>query len=122
MHTSTHAMRLIVVTAALACLATPARAQSDSPTNATSAPAEAKTLYEGHCQKCHGPSGKPSAAMKKLLPELPTWNAAFFAARSDSDIVAVLKNGKGKNMKPFGDRLSESQMQSLAKYIRNLAP
>jgi len=41
-----------------------------------------KTLFEKHCRKCHG-DGRPSPAMKKLLPELPTWDEAFFAKRTD---------------------------------------
>ncbi|MBM3906616.1 MAG: cytochrome c [Gemmatimonadetes bacterium] len=114
-------MRLLFVLAALACFGVPAFAQGASLTGSEST-AEPKALYEAHCQKCHGPAGAPSAAMKRLLPELPALSPAFLANRSDSAIVAVLKNGKGKNMKPFGDRLTEAQMQALAKYIRNLAP
>jgi mono/diheme cytochrome c family protein len=118
----TSSMRLLIAIVAVACVAAPAAGQSGAPSSVPPSAAEAKTLYEGHCQKCHGPAGQPSAAMKKLLPELPTWSAAFFATRSDSDIVSVLMNGKGKNMKPFGDRLNEAQMQALAAYIRTLVP
>ncbi|MBI2407838.1 MAG: cytochrome c [Gemmatimonadetes bacterium] len=83
---------------------------------------DGKTLFETHCRKCHGPAGRPIAAMKKLLPELPTWDAAFFAKRTDADIVVVLTNGKGKNMKPFADRLTADEMLAVARYIRTLAP
>jgi mono/diheme cytochrome c family protein len=83
---------------------------------------DGKALFETHCRKCHGPAGRPIAAMKKLLPELPTWDGAFFAKRSDADIVAVLTNGKGKNMKSFADRLSPDEMLAVARYIRTLSP
>jgi mono/diheme cytochrome c family protein len=119
-------MRLLIATFALACLGAPAGAQTATPSNAapSAAPgaAEAKPLYDAHCRKCHGPAGQPSAAMKRLLPDLPSWSPAFFATRSDADIVTVLKNGKGKNMQPFGDRVSEAQMKALAAYIRTIVP
>jgi mono/diheme cytochrome c family protein len=83
---------------------------------------DGKQLFEAHCQKCHGPAGRPSAGIKKLLPEIPLWDAAFFAKRTDDEIVTVLKNGKGKNMKPFNDRLKPDEMLAVAKYIRTLTP
>jgi len=82
---------------------------------------DGKALFEKNCRKCHG-DGRPSPAMKKLLPELPTWDEAFFATRTDADIVAVLSNGKGKNMKPWKDTLSAEEMAAVAKYIRTLRP
>lgn len=83
---------------------------------------DGKALFEAHCRKCHGPTGTPSAAMKKLLPELPVWDAAFFAQRSDEQFVQVITNGKGKNMKPLRDVLKPEEVLAVAKYIRTLAP
>ena len=60
--------------------------------------------------------------MKKLLPELPVWDARFFAQRSDDQIVEVIMNGKGKNMKPLRDVLKPDEMAAVAKYIRTLNP
>ncbi|MFA6168224.1 MAG: cytochrome c [Gemmatimonadaceae bacterium] len=83
---------------------------------------DGKAIFDAHCKKCHGATGKPSTAMKKLLPELPVWDANFFAQRSDAQIVEVLMNGKGKNMKPVRDVLKPEEMLAVAKYIRTLAP
>ena len=83
---------------------------------------DGKAIFDAHCKKCHGATGKPSAAMKKLLPELPVWDARFFAQRSDDQIVQVLMNGKGKNMKPVREVLKPEEMLAVAKYIRTLAP
>lgn len=83
---------------------------------------DGKALFDAHCRKCHGPTGKPSAAMKKLLPELPVWDAPFFAQRSEEQIVEVITNGKGKNMKPMRDLLKPDEVLAIAKYIRTLAP
>jgi len=83
---------------------------------------DGKALYDLHCKKCHGATGTPSAAMKKLLPELPVLDARFFAQRSDDQIVEVIMNGKGKNMKPLRDVLKSAEMVAVAKYIRTLNP
>ncbi len=83
---------------------------------------DGKALFETHCQKCHGPRGHPSAGMKKLLPELPTWDAAFFRKRTEEDVLRVLQSGKGKNMKSFADRLTPEERSAVAKYIRTLNP
>ncbi|MHB8839754.1 MAG: c-type cytochrome [Gemmatimonadaceae bacterium] len=91
-------------------------------THAAAQTPDGQSLFATHCQKCHGPNGKPSAGMKKLLPELPTWDAAFFAKRTEEDILAVLKNGKGRNMKPWGDKLTPDEMVAVARYIRTLRP
>lgn len=105
-------MRALFTTAVLIALATPGHAQAP----------DGKALFEANCRKCHGATGKPSTAMKKLIPELPTWDAAFFAKRTDADIVSVLANGKGKNMKAYKDLLKPEEMAALAKYIRTLQP
>lgn len=82
---------------------------------------DGKAIFETHCRKCHGASGTPSAAMKKLLPELPLWDAKFFAQRTDDSIVRILVNGKGKNMKALRNVLTPDEMVAVAKYIRTLA-
>jgi mono/diheme cytochrome c family protein len=83
---------------------------------------DGKAIFVERCQKCHGPAGRPSDMIKKLLKEIPTWDAAFFAARSDSSIIATLKEGKGKNMKSFAEVLKPEEMAAVAKYIRTLRP
>ena len=77
---------------------------------------DGKALFEKNCRKCHG-EGQPSPAIKKLFPEIPTWDEAFFAKRTEADILAVLTNGKGKNMKPWKDALSPEEMAAVAQYI-----
>ena len=83
---------------------------------------DGKAIFDTHCRKCHGATGNPSAAMKKLLPELPVWDATFFAQRSDEQIVEVIMTGKGKNMKPLRDVLKPEEIVAVAKYIRTLSP
>ncbi|MDP1891973.1 MAG: cytochrome c [Gemmatimonadaceae bacterium] len=83
---------------------------------------DGKAVYDVHCRKCHGATGRPTAAMKKLLPELPVFDASFFAQRSDDQLVEVITTGKGKNMKPLRDVLKPEEMRAVAKYIRTLTP
>ena len=82
---------------------------------------DGKAVFEANCRKCHN-NGRPTPGIKKLLPEIPVWDSAFFAKRSEDDILTVLKNGKGKNMKPFADRLRPEEMVAVARYIRTLKP
>jgi len=83
--------------------------------------ADGKALYDQHCKKCHGPAGKPSAGIQKLNPKIATFDAAFFAKRSDADLVKGIDEGKGK-MKPFKDKMKPDEMAAVAKYIRTLKP
>lgn len=80
---------------------------------------DAKQIYDRDCRKCHGVRGTPPQAMKRIMPTMPTFDAALLAKISDDSIVAVLKHGKGENMKPF-TTLTAEEMKSLARYIREL--
>lgn len=82
---------------------------------------DGKAIFEEHCRKCHGVAGVPLKAMKTLLPKLPTFDAAFTAARSDDSVVTILTNGKGKDMKSFKDKLTADEMTAVARYLRLLA-
>jgi len=100
---------IVVLSAALA-----AGAGAQSP--------DGKALFEANCAKCHGLAGRPSAIIRKMFPEIPTYDDAFFSKRSEDDIIGVLMNGKGKNMKPWPDKLSPQEMAAVARYIRTLKP
>lgn len=82
---------------------------------------DGKTLYEAQCKKCHGLTGKPSAGIKKMNPKIETFDAAFFAKRTDADLVKGISEGKDK-MKPFKDKMSPEEIAAVAKYIRTLKP
>lgn len=84
-----------------------------------SAQADGKAVYEANCKKCHGAAGVPSAAIKKMSPKIETFNAAFFANRSDAEVVKQITEGKDK-MKPFKDKLTPEEIAAVAKYIRTL--
>lgn len=81
----------------------------------------AKMLYEKNCRKCHGPDGVPSKAMQKKFSKIETFDAAFFAKRSDDSLVAVLTKGTTKDMKSFKSKLAPDEMKAVASYIRSFA-
>jgi len=101
--------QLLVLGVLLAASATVASAQG----------ADGKALYEANCKKCHGATGAPSAAIKKMNPKIEAFDAAFFAKRSDADLVKGIAEGKDK-MKPFKDKMKPDEISAVAKYIRTL--
>lgn len=82
---------------------------------------DGKALYLAHCKKCHGETGKPSDAIKKMNPKIETFDAAFFATRTDAQLAKGITDGKGK-MKPFKDKLTPEEIAAVAKYTRALQP
>ena len=90
-------------------------------TSAAAQGADGKAIYDANCKKCHGVTGKPSDAIKKMNPKIETMDAAFFAKRSEADVVKQITEGKDK-MKPFKDKLKTDEIAAVAKYIRTLKP
>lgn len=104
-------MRSFFLLGALTLVASTAAAQG----------ADGKALYDQHCKKCHGATGKPSAGIQKMNPKIEAFDAAFFAKRTDADLIKGIDEGKGK-MKPFKDKMKPDEMAAVAKYIRTLTP
>jgi cytochrome c oxidase cbb3-type subunit III len=82
---------------------------------------DAKALFDQSCMQCHGVRGHPPRAMKASLPNIPTFDSAFIAVRTDDSIVTVLTRGKNGDMPSFKGKLTPAQMAVLAKYVRTLA-
>ena len=79
-------------------------------------------LYRQHCRSCHGAKGVPPARMVTLYPTLKTLaDSAEQARLTEQAIIAVLQHGKGKDMKPFTDKLSAAEMAAVAKFVKSLA-
>ncbi len=80
------------------------------------------TLYRENCRSCHGAKGVPAQRMLSVYPKLKTLaDSAFLAARSTDSIVAVIRHGAGRDMKPFAEKLSNEEMTALAKFVKTLA-
>ena len=117
---TTRSMLAILVTAAIGC-AYSGRLASASQLREQQEPA-GKAPYEANCRKCHGVRGVPPKTMKAKYPKIATFDAEFFAKRSDDSVVTVLVKGKGDDMKSFKNKLTHDQMVAVAAYIRELVP
>src|SRR5574341_2453684 len=74
-------------------------------------------LYRQNCRSCHGVKGVPPARMVSVYPTLRSLaDSAQLAQLTTDSIVAVLKHGRGKNMKSFADRLSPAEMLAGAQF------
>jgi cytochrome c6 len=102
-------VRMVFLAAAVTFVFIPAaRAQS-----------EAGTLYKAKCAGCHGqdgsgstPAGKAMGAHDLHSPEIQK--------ESDSDLAAVITNGKNK-MPAYDKKLKPAEIDGLVAYIRTLA-
>lgn len=103
----------LVVGVALGLTAGAAAAAAQAP--------DGEVLYRQQCRACHGTTGAPPQRMRTLYKTLPTLDSTFLAARSDDSLVAVLRNGIGRDMKSYKDKLTPEQMRAVAKYVRTFA-
>ncbi|RMG38430.1 MAG: cytochrome C oxidase Cbb3 [Gammaproteobacteria bacterium] len=77
--------------------------------------ADAPALYAQHCAQCHGP-GRLGGMGPALLPE------NLHRLKRDK-AMATIRNGRAATqMPPFGDKLSDGQIQALVDYIYTPLP
>jgi high-affinity iron transporter len=82
---------------------------------------EGEGLYIQGCVTCHGSSGLGDGAAARTLSRLPPELGSFAwqAERSDSQLVAAVREGKiGTPMPPA--QLTPAQVQSVVAYVRSL--
>ncbi len=78
--------------------------------------------YEANCRKCHGARGVAPKVMVTKFPKITTFDAVFFAKRTDDSVIAIMtKGGATADMKSFKDKMSRDQMKEVATYIRSFA-
>ncbi len=109
-------MRVWTVVAA-ALIALPIAATAQQP--AAAGEPDGAALYRQNCRSCHGARGVAPARMLTIYPTLKTLADSTLQAHMTVDtIVAVLRHGRGKDMKPFADRLSPAEMTAVAKFVK----
>jgi mono/diheme cytochrome c family protein len=84
----------------------------------TAQAAVGQSIYRDECRTCHGAAGKPTQRAVSQYKDMPTFDAAFFANRSQDSVVAVLNRGVGKDMKSFKSKLSPEEIAAVAKYVK----
>ena len=89
---------------------------------ATAYAEETQDVWNAKCKSCHGEDGKAKTKMgeKEKIPDMT--NADWQKNHSDEKIRDAIVNGSKDNakMKPFKDKLTPEQIDSLVKYIRTL--
>ncbi len=105
------------VLALMFCLMASAR-----PTGAVNAPSTASSaaeLYSRNCTSCHGRDGKAKGLKARAKGARDLTDGQWQDRVSDERIFNSINNGKGK-MPAYGKKLSESDINSLVTYVRNL--
>jgi mono/diheme cytochrome c family protein len=77
-----------------------------------------EAIYKANCQSCHGSTGTPNAGIAKAMGVKPT-NDPSYKTVSEADMIAAVKNGKGK-MKAFAGKLTDDQIKTSVEYFRSL--
>jgi cytochrome c6 len=100
-------IRLAAVGVMVASLATAAFAQDSG-----------ADTYKAKCQMCHAADGSGSTPAGKAMGVLP-FKRPDAVKMSDADLIAIVKNGKGK-MPAFSGKLPDAQITGIVAYIRTL--
>jgi mono/diheme cytochrome c family protein len=74
-----------------------------------------REVFLSKCARCHGRDGVPKRIAKEA-PNLsdPTWSLPI------DQIEHSIREGKGKDMKPFKFKLKPEQIQAVAAYVQTL--
>lgn len=101
-------LKHVAVFCIAASLATPAFAQN----------AGADT-YKAKCAMCHGADGLGNTPAGKNMKAASFKDPSIVKA-PDAQLIAAVKNGKGKMPASIGAKLSEDQIKSVIAYVRTL--
>ncbi len=74
--------------------------------------------FKAKCQMCHGADGLGNTPVGKMAKIVSLKDPAVVSA-SDTDLKAVVKNGKNK-MPANNGKLTDDQIAAVVKYIRTL--
>ena len=77
-----------------------------------------EATYKANCQSCHGSAGTPNPGIAKAMGVKPASDPEY-KKTSEADMIAAVKNGKGK-MKAFSGKLTDDQIKASVEYFRSL--
>lgn len=111
-----------------------APAQAETPTPAAPAKnpvkptaesqAKAKSLYQIDCALCHGDNGNGKTDIASGMGvTMDDWtDPKSLAAKDDSDLFRIIRNGKGDKMPPEAEgRAGDTEVWNLVIYIRTFS-
>ena len=82
------------------------------------AQASGAATYAAKCQMCHGADGMGTTPAGKAMKAVP-FNDPQILSKSDADLIAVTKSGKGK-MPAYAGKLSDGDIKAVIEYIHTL--
>jgi mono/diheme cytochrome c family protein len=85
--------------------------------------ARGKKLYGYDCEMCHGKNGDGKGDMASDYKNGVTdfTKPESLKGRSDGDLFYIIRNGKGQDMPPEGDRAKDDDIWHMVNYIRAFA-
>lgn len=83
---------------------------------------DAAEIWMAKCKSCHGADGRAQTQMGKKEAIVDMSQPAWQKAQTDADIREVITEGSSRNkkMKPYKDKLTPQQIDTLVSYIRTL--
>src|SRR6202047_2512941 len=76
-------------------------------------------VYRQHCVNCHGKDGTGSR-VREVMPQIPDFTSARWQkGHTDVQLALSIREGKGKLMPAFDDRLSPKQAKDLVVLVRS---
>jgi cbb3-type cytochrome c oxidase subunit III len=79
---------------------------------------DAKGVFSENCATCHGVDGRAQTLHGRLIGAKDLTNPQWQAQTTDAKIVNAIKTGPGA-MPSFAQKLSASEIQALASYVRS---
>ncbi|HEV2862320.1 MAG TPA: cytochrome c [Pyrinomonadaceae bacterium] len=103
--------KLSLALSAFTLLAASCTGSGTPPADASASP---RLLYERNCAVCHGPRGEGKQLGTLNVPSLREGRAL---TDPDSRLLSQIRDG-GNGMPPFKYQLDDTQIESLARYLR----
>ena len=92
---------------------------STSSAKSTTSISDVAGLYDKKCAECHGKDGRSRSFRGKHTHARDLTDAQWQEGTTDERIYNSIENGKGK-MPAFGKKLSDTEINSLVRYVRDL--
>jgi mono/diheme cytochrome c family protein len=84
--------------------------------------AKGKKLYGYDCAMCHGKDGDGKGDMAADMKNMPDFtHQDALKGRTDGELFYIIRNGKGEDMPPEGDRAKDEDVWNMVNYVRSFA-
>lgn len=81
---------------------------------------QAKAVFDAKCAGCHGKDLKADTSVGKMIGVPDLTHTPWKNGSTEGDVEKAIEEGPGK-MPAYKDKLTEPEIEALAKYVRTLA-